>query len=360
MKPATVRHESGFVSLLTAILISLLLLTVTLSMVVLEVIQMRKAADAEQSLRAFYTAEAGVEDAVNKVLKGTVSADQNCTDASGNPISGSSQPNYDAAGAAGWTCQQIALSGAPAGKLDQPDMSKTVDPGSAPAYSSVLIEWDQSVGLSDSAPAVMPTQGDYAVSPFMPPLELTVIRYPDALVRTADFCTGSQTPNNSACRVLLQNALLVPGGVAAPGSFAYSGGFNIGAGPIRGNCLANRTTNPYYAATTYRCYKLLTGFVPADNYLFRLKSKYAASAYRMTFFDGLGNAVAVPDGTATIDVTAKAGHTYRRTITKVPINGGAAAGLDYVIFSDNGICKSFDTVDNVFPTAPFGLDPTCQ
>jgi hypothetical protein len=353
------RQQNGYVSLLTAIMVSLLLLVVTMSMIVLEVAQLRKASDSEQSMRAYYTAEAGVEDAVNRVLNGSVTADQNCSDVNGNPLGGSSQNNFDSAGAAGWTCQQISFSGAPTGRLDQPDVAKVVDPGAA-TFSSMLVEWDQSAGsLSESAPGLLPTQADYNSdpTPFMPPLELTVIRYPQTTVKTSDFCSGTQTPSNSSCKVLLQNALLVPGGSAAAGSLGYNDGFSNG-GPYRGNCLNGRTSNPYYSATTYHCYLRLTGFSTSANYMLRLRSKYSASAYRLTFYNAAGDVVSVPDGTATVDVTAKAGNTFRRTITKVPVTGGSASGLDYVIFSDSGVCKTFEVVDNAFPTT--GAVPTCN
>ncbi|HEY6737132.1 MAG TPA: hypothetical protein VI322_05440 [Candidatus Saccharimonadia bacterium] len=350
--------EAGYVSLLTAILISLLLLTITMSMVVLEVAQLRKASDSEQSLKAYYTAEAGVEDAVNRVLSGAVTSDQNCSNAAGNPLGGASQNTFDSAGAAGWTCQQISFSGAPQGKLDQPDVAKTVDPG-ASLFSSVVLEWDQSAGtLADNAPlGLLPTQAAYNSAPFMPPVEMTVIRYPTGQVRTNDICTGSQTPSNSSCLVLLQNALFVPGGPAAGGTVAFNDGFSSG-GPYQGNCQNGRTSNPYYSATPYRCYIRLTGFAGSGNYMFRLRSKYGASSYRMTFYNPAGNVVAVPDGTATVDVTARAGDTFRRTITKVPITNNQASGLNYVVFSDSGVCKTFEVVDNVFPTT--GAVPTCN
>jgi len=66
----------------------------------------------------------------------------------------------------------------------------------------------------------------------------------------------------------------------------------------------------------------------------------------MTFLNG-ASVVTVPDGTATIDVTAKAGQTFRRVISKLPINGGAAGGLNYVMYSDTNICKAFDVMNNL-------------
>ena len=346
-------QESGFVSLLTAILVSLLLLVITMSMIVIEVAQLRKASDSEQSLRAYYTAEAGVEDAVNRVLNKSQTTDQNCSNSSGVPLGGASQGTIDPTGSASWTCQQISFSGAPSGRLDRPDVTKTVDAGMA-TFRSVQVEWDQSAeGLSDTAPALLPSQAGYAGStpPFMPPLEITVIRFPQTPipVRTNDFCTGSLTPANSICTVLLQNVLLIPGGPGGANNLAYNDGFASG-GPYQANC-----TN---ARLPYHCSIRLTGFSSSANYVFRLRSKYAGSAYRLTFYNPAGNPVSVPDGTATVDVTARAGNTFRRTITKVPITNGATSGLDYVVFSDSGVCKSFQVINDAFPTS--GAVPTCN
>jgi Tfp pilus assembly protein PilX len=328
-------RDEGFVSLLTSILISLLLLIVTVSMVTLETLQLRKASDAEQSLRAYYAAEAGVEDAVAKILSNpTNRTNQACT----------SNTNYDIPGAAGWTCQQISFSGTPFGRLDRPDQAKTIDPGTTtPNYQSILVEWDQStVGAAGyyNAPGSLPSQAGYNASPFAAPIELSIVQYP----RTT---FASNNPN-----LRLQNALIVPGGAAAGALVNYNAaGFATGS-PYRGNCAPNRASNPYYPQTNYRCYAVVSGFNGGLNYLFRIRSRYAASAFRFTFYTGnnaTGAVVQVPDGTATIDVTARAGQTYRRTISKLPLNSSASSGLNYVMYSDTNICKNFEVIDNTFP-----------
>lgn len=142
MIPATAmaRNERGMVSLFTSIVISLLLLVVTLSMISLQALQLRKAQDSEQSLRAYYTAEAGVEDAVSKVLTQQIRlgvGDNTCN----------SNVGYDIPGAAGWTCQQVSFSGTPFGKLDRPDAAKTIDPGNV-NYNSIILEWNQSTNTT--------------------------------------------------------------------------------------------------------------------------------------------------------------------------------------------------------------------
>ncbi len=336
-------NTQGFVSLFTCIMISLLLLVVTISLISLEALQLRKAEDAEQTLRAYYTAEAGIEDAVSKVLKMTPPyVDQACVP----------KPNYDATGAAGWTCQQISFSGSPKGKLDKADEAKTVDPGSTtPHYQSVVFEWNQSP-VSGGAPytvngpfggAGFPTQAAYGAAYAAPPLELAIVEYPDG-----GFAAGDPG-------LKLQNAVIVPRGLGSTGIVNY--GSLVNHGPWQGKCGALGWVNPI-GNSAYNCYAAVTGLNAAGNtdYLFRIRSRYLPTDFRMTFYTGApgSTVVKVPDGTATIDVTAKAGQTYRRVISKLPLSNGAAAGLNYVMYSDTDVCKNFEVIDNVAqPGCPY-------
>jgi Tfp pilus assembly protein PilX len=304
------KGDGGFVSLFTCIIISLLLLVVTMSLVTLETLQLRKAEDAEQTLRAYYTAEAGVEDAVAKVLTKAVTSDQPCV---------TKTPIYDSTGDANWTCQQITFSGTPFGKLDQPDVAKTVDPGPS-SYKSVVVQWNQST-VTNAAfynmPAALPDQNSGALN-YAAPVELSIVEYPTTTFPSSAVCVNGLP---AGCSVKLENALIVPGGGAGTGT-----------------------------SINYNCYAILTGFNPGKAYIFRIRSKYTASAFQMVFKanpNGNGGVVSVPEGAATIDVTAKAGQTYRRVISKLPLNNGAAGGLNYVMYSDTDICKNFDVLAGV-------------
>lgn len=337
------RGEGGFVSLFTTIMISLLLLVITISLVSLQALQLRKAQDAEQTLRAYYAAEAGVEDAVSRVLNDPLNrTDQPCV----------AKGNYDIPGAAGWTCQQITFSGTPKGELKVADMAKTIDPGhvAAPPYGSVIIEWGQS--SSAAGPYTVPTGGlpsKAAYGAAVPPIELSVTSYPSGGFRASDVCSTTGAP--VGCSVKQQNVLMVPRGTAASSvSFASL----LGGGQRNGNCAAMPRTYTIGSNTLtgYNCYAVLTNLNPSNDYLFRIRSRYLPTTYRMTFMTGAtggGSVVKVPDGTATIDVTAKAGQTYRRVISKLPLGDGAAGSLNYVIYSDTNVCKNFSVLDNAAP-----------
>ncbi len=346
------RREDGFVSLFTTIMISLLLIIITTSLVTLEVLQLRKSEDSEQSMRAYYAAEAGVEAAVQKILANPFNhTNQDCSNATI-----SSNTTYDTAGAANWTCQRISFSGSPVGKLDA-DAAKTVDPGKA-NYSSVIIEWGTSVspGLAGYSvtPGGLPSAGSYAYA--APPIEIAMVTYPD------DFISTSQVGS----AVKLENALIVPRGNGLykvdSGTLPNHGqwdGTLPNHGQWDGNCapIAGPSARSSYNFGTinlggYNCYAVITNLSAANDYLFRIRSRYQGTSYRMTFATGMqgdGTIVKVPDGTATIDVTAKAGDAHRRVLTKLPLGAGAAPGLDYVIYSDGDICKNFSVINNAFP-----------
>jgi hypothetical protein len=76
-----------------------------------------------------------------------------------------------------------------------------------------------------------------------------------------------------------------------------------------------------------------------------LKTRYNSARYRVSVL-GDGNVpLAIPGAMYTIDVTARAGETFRRIQTSFPIGETSPTslpGLDYVLYSDTDICKSFE------------------
>lgn len=340
--------ERGFVSLLTTILISLLLSIITLSVISLEALQLRKSEDAEQSLRAYYVAEAGIENAAAKVLSGSITANQSCQ--TGNPTS---NPTTDGV----WTCQQIEFTGSPFGVLGQPDVATTVNPGSTtPRYHSVVIAWNQSNDANPAhytMPGTFPAAGAYTAA--APPLEVQIVQYP----------AGGFTPTDA--NLTLENMVLTPGGVSGNTAVSYTAANFTTASPYSTYCAPLSQSLPGALATllgtttpSYNCYMVLqnldTGGTP-NNYLFRIRSRYNSSAYQMTFKTGAtGNGVTVdvPTGTAILDVTAHVGTEYRRVLSELPIGRSANGGLNYVMYSDTDICKDFNVInDAAQPGCPY-------
>lgn len=349
--------HDGFVSIFTTIMISLLLLVITTSLISTQTIQLRKTEDSEQTLRAYYAAEAGVEDAVGKVLNKTIYATSD-TDLAHGANQCNKSTGFDSTGVAEWTCQYVTFSGNPTGKLDNPDAAKTIDTGSITTFRSVIVQWNQS---TNSSPGYYSSPG-YPTGNFppaaaytkAPPLELSILQYPPGGFNANQVCTTLNTP--LGCVTKLQNVLIVPDGPGTAAHVNYTAGL-LGNGPQRGSCGPLGRAVPAVGGTTvndYNCYAVLDR-LPAANWLFRVRSRYSATSYKFTFKTGNtgdGTAVPVPDGTATIDVTAKAGDTFRRVVSKLPLTNGAASSLNFVIYSDTDVCKNFTVIDNLAQGAP--------
>jgi Tfp pilus assembly protein PilX len=68
MKLRLKQGDRGAVALMTSIIISILLTIITTGLVSVMASELRQSSDAEQSTLAFYAAQSGVEDGVQKVL----------------------------------------------------------------------------------------------------------------------------------------------------------------------------------------------------------------------------------------------------------------------------------------------------
>ncbi len=335
MKYLRVRNEDGYVSLITCVFISLLLTIISLGIISIETVQLRKSEDAEQSVRAYYVAEAGIEAAAAKVLDGTITADQGC-EAGTLPF----DPTL-----AGWTCQQVEFTGTPFGNLSQPDVATTINPGTSLAqpFHSVIIQWGQS---SD------PNAADYTLPSFpappasyttvvpsgVPPLEVSVVQYP-----AGGFTAGS-------AGLTLENTVLNPGGAHGGTQDEYNVPAFTTNSPVSAQC------TPLGSGQQYNCEMILTYMGLPSNaygYLFRLRSRYVSTPYKLTFMtgnDGTGNEVQVPTNTALIDVTAHVGTEYRRVVSELPIGNQASGYLNYVIYSDTNVCKDFNVINDTAQT----------
>ena len=326
--------ERGAVALLTTIIISILLTIITTGLITLMISEVRQANDAEQSVRAYYAAQSGVEDGIRKVIN--------------DLSSGSTAPRYCGSGSSqytdldpsnpgtvGWTCQQITYSGSPTGSLPVADKAAQIDIGTVPANAnSMVISWDTTptpgANFYNAPAGNFPAAGGWSYAAV---LEAAMIDYP-----AGSF--SASTPG----QILMRNALMVPHNPGGTFTYDYStikAGAGGGINPMTGKCSV---------ATAYRCQVVINNPPRGRDMILRLRSRYVGTDYRVEFRSLLGAGgvvVPVPDGEATIDITAKAGDAFRRVVYKVPYTNGAASGLDYVIYSDRDVCKDFATMNGL-------------
>ncbi|HSH31747.1 MAG TPA: hypothetical protein VK963_03735 [Candidatus Saccharimonadales bacterium] len=302
--------ERGLVSLLTTVIISILLLIIVTGMVGLMIGEQRQAIDADQSTRAYYAAEAGVEDALLKIKR-----DLN----NGGPITfpaGCQNSGVDLGSAnLVYTCQRVTtttnnLSGRRG--IEEPIQ---LDLAGAPNFNRIQLDWN----LADQDSTNFATPGGFPQGrpwPHPAVMELTVVSYPNG--------------NFSAAAIELDTLVIKPTtGAAATKNYRSPGAL------VTTGCSTAVTP-----ADPYNCRISIVGFDSSRQYVLRLRPRYNGASYRLRVLQG-GSLVTVPDQSATIDVTARAGDVFRRVVTKVPIRSGVAGGLDYVLFSDTDICKDF-------------------
>lgn len=306
------KDQSGAIALITTIIISLMLLLITTSFITIVISGSRQSSDSESSIRAYYQAESGVEDAIGKIKVNHNYEQPDC------------DTNISGSGNTGWSCQIIKnTQNVLQGKLEKTDDAKQFDLIGSNQFNSFRLEWDTSPTHTNFLSS-LPAAGAYS-SDRPAVMEMTIISYPKNGVIAAS-------------QVNIRNILIVPG--AGPGSFDASAALGSpGNNPIRASCTSTGT---------YRCGVTIDRLNNSKAYLLRLRSRYTIADYKMTFWSGNGlggGLVQVSDGTATIDVTGRTGNVYRRVIYKVPYNKGVAPGLDYVIYSDANVCKDLSVLN---------------
>ena len=331
-------NQRGGISLLTTIVISILLTLICVSMAGLMVGELRQAEDSDQSIRAYFAAEAGVEDALLTIQNApghNVAAQDTCstTQVGSNPT-------------LAYTCQLIKIDKNEVVGTRQREDPVQINPGTT-AWNQLRISWhqqgrDSELPSSYSPPAPnFPTGSSWAYPAAM---EITALSFP-----TSGITPASPT---SASGIQTRVALVYP----------ESG--SISTAVLRGFPAA--ATNPYVGGYCDR-----SNVVPSQGYfcqvtmdvspipnvrIVRIRPRYTGANYKIEFLDSAGNSVPVRDQTATIDVTAKAGDVYRRVQANVALSANAAPGLDYVIYSDTDICKDFQIVSG---TAQPGAGSPC-
>jgi len=82
------------------------------------------------------------------------------------------------------------------------------------------------------------------------------------------------------------------------------------------------------------------GSAGACSAILRIRPRYNSANFAITFYDQNGIQVYLPDGYATIDVTARSGSYYRRVVAKKQLVPTVYDGVfDNALFSGSDICK---------------------
>jgi Tfp pilus assembly protein PilX len=329
-------RERGAVALITAMIVSVLLMITTAGMVSLTLKSLRGSTDGAQSTKAYYAAEGGLEEALLNIRNGKTEDICEGKDAASSAEDGVV------------TCTLIDdKPSLLTGELDA-DQTVQLDLSAVNNLKRIKVEWSQGANLlaipNYTGPDGFRAKKDYKTEPLPrfwsdaapAVLEFAVIEYPktgndEFSIDQVDFYESILAPKSS-------NASF---GMISQDYIAYSASNNT------------KSDNRAYIANCvvtgeYQC-TMGVGTLRADKrYVLRLKTRYNPTRYRITALGPVGNdtPLNIPGAMYTVDVTARAGDVFRRIQTSFPKDGKllptSIDGLDYVLYSDTNICKSFE------------------
>ena len=349
--------ERGAVALITAMIVSILLLITTSGMVALTLKSLKGSTDGAQSTKAYYAAEGGLEETLLK-LKNDRSYRGDCQ--------GSSNTTQSATDGV-VTC--IKVTPAPnqiQGTLNSADDSVQIDLSGVAGVSTIAVEWGPPTGITynpvsipkyidPSGASNFPAKGSNWPSSAPAVLEAAAVEFPsdpEFSISQVNFYQATLAPKS--IRTSDPSYSIKQSNGTATSSIANFYKYNDGNVLNKPFVVACRESAPY------QCKASAYGISGSNRYMLRLKSRYNGAAYRISVYDANNAPLAIPGSMYVVDVTARAGDTFRRIQTSFPVDQPSPTGLkglDYVLYSDTDICKSFEVkgsgVTGLGCTAPF-------
>lgn len=331
------RSQSGGAALITVTFASFLILILTVAMTALMVGELRQATDAENSIKAYYTAESVAEQQVLHVK--TI-------------MSSVGRPNNPPCLSAGLTPCSITTSTKNAvlslQKDDQTRYNLTNDTG----LNSMQIKWgfNPDVNQHFSDPDITDPKSWPGIAPGAVDLAMVTFHY-NTSTKKIDTSNGPSGPQ-------IKNVLLVP---CASGSSGGSNSCASGATPSPTIDFQTATgqQNVYCdQASPYICMAKVQN-LPVDTTagvgaVLVISSRFAGIQGLLSGANSAGALVDLLLPIAQIDVTAHNGDSYRRLEEAVTINTNPL-GLNTVLFGDQDICKNFTDINT--GGGPGGLIP---
>ena len=321
----------GFVSIIVAILLMVILALITIGFTRLMQREQRQALDRQLSRQALYAAESGINDALNEIAAGTNPDYQGSSKVDCDPTTLSSGHVLDATNDVEYTC--ILFDKAP-GSLEydiDADRSKIVqlESSSGNNFTDMMVTWGNQVE-ADNNVASLNDCGTAAALEFLPtrPAVVPVLKL--------DLSSVS-LPYDRAN--LLQNT-----------DYIYLVPCKNGAGPSTHSFNPTRRGNvvevPCAAAGTQPCQITINNLAPASSRFFaRIRPVYDDAAVSIAANDA-GGAVQFVGAQIGVDVTARAGDVIRRLRVNTPF-GTSGAVPEFVVQAFSGFCKQLNVVNDI-------------
>ncbi len=394
------RQQQGSAALITTIAVSAILVVLFVGITTIATREIRQSINADNANRALYAAEAGVEDAVRRLADDPRIREKNCNElaqpaGSEVPVTSSGTNNPDVA----WTCRTITtLAAELTGRLDVDEslnlnlargrVSEEEDADYVqPRY--MTIEWNNPRDAADSATPVISKVSSW-LPVYNPGVEdpwtgAAALEITSTWLQTTGGGEVVQVDTSSINKGGLNGIMPVRTVIASPACLGASCNYTDfspwntdaypnptfvdSAGVSQGSLKSNLTTRceaggskqyscgmPDLVGTKYDLANLVKteinngstnvfydGASSFDNttMMLRIRPRYSAASYRIRFFDKYNNPVFMPDGNATIDVTARSGNYFRRVLAKKQLTPTIYDGVfDNALFSGSDICKN--------------------
>lgn len=339
--------NSGVVALITTIIVGLLLIVITTSAVALMGSELRQATDYDQSVKAYYASESGVEDTIavlrrarnagksySQIISAKPGSAGGC-DQYTNPVvfTPAVSPNPGVgisstlSGQISYSCQIVTTSGNNVTGHLNAEAATTIDlNGTSPQPDKLRISWNKPGANSDPAgfnASTCPTSftqgnawkdGGGKACPAV--MEISVISYP-----TSSFVSGNVTKDTVVFRP----------SSGGPGLTPYN--FPSTAQPVTVNCTSG---GEYNCSADIN----VAGIGSPRVLVVNLYARYSGATYKLEALNAPGTALDIPNAQLVIDVTGKAGDIYRRIQVKAPLNPQSGFPF-FSILADDNICKVF-------------------
>lgn len=346
------RPNRGLSALLLTVILSLIMVIFIVGLTVISTRELRQSSQLDQSARALYGAEAGVQDALTK-LSQDPSFTEDCPAPGGIPtqLNVSNYSDNLSSDQIAWVCRTVGNSGSQVeGTLSrdnaaQFNLTQYKMPNNSDKVTHIKVEYAnpspgssfQVTNLADCFyprfPANTNCSNGTGYNPWTAPpaIELGLVWWPRG--------NGVQIYNepNGIIGLPVRNILVMPAKDDQPQS---NSGVKSDCNSARQyNCILRHGNSNLIPLNT------VTSTSGDQNWIFRLRPRYTGTNYRLTFYscgnDDQSCRVNVRFPFAVIDVTGRSGDTYRRIKAYKPlIPDTIYNNLDNVLVSGTEICKN--------------------
>lgn len=382
MKKIKQLDESGVVSLLSVVIFMIIITVVATSYIKSVISQQKNALNYDLSNRAFYAAEAGIQDgirALNNPSNAELRANgqQTCLPLNGGDSNGIVGGDNSKDLNLGYTCQFITVNPSAIDTTLTADTNKMIrlkvkDPVATDTYK-LVIRWSKKLDSNTPSGTVPLEPRDTAAQDFTnedqwiardglsssvhPVVRATVISYPNS---------GGTTRGSITQNVLFLNPVKTNVSGSGVATVTKTGGQSGDSLVQQAGCHSQGATSAVGATVgsfggIFSCQEIITlnGYDFVNDAVFlRLRSIYGSGTEAQVYLQKDSTPLLFDGVAATIDVTGRANEVFRRVKQTVPINNGISTDTlpEAAVVGGDGICKLYRVGTNA---AQFNDNGSC-